>query len=642
MPHNSCMRPLFVYVSAALLGLCASSPALAQQPTQPHSMYEPPAAAATASLAASAQGVAPDMLTPGEISGWNKTGTYDECVQYMLLLQKRSPFVHVMPIGVTPEQRTMFAMVVSSDKAFTPEAAHATGKAVILIQSGIHSGEIEGKDTALMLVRDMTVSDKPHQRNWVNNAIFVVLPVFNVDGHEHRSPWNRPMQNGPEVTGLRNTAQNLNLNRDYTKADTPEMRAWLHLFTAWQPDFLFDNHVTDGADYQYDLTYDIAHHDDIAAPARAWVNGSLLPQLNAAMEKDGHRISPYGALQPNPVTKQREFFIEVFSPRYSHIYAATHNRPSLLVETHSLKTAKTRAWSNYDVMVHTIDQIADTPRQAQALRKAVRDADAADIALAGHRTSTAPATGFATAGQPVQGLYLDGKTAAAAHPLTYYSLRREQAPSPITGKPVNHFTADKEDLQTVIHDGIDTTAAAPVPTGFLLPATFANVADLLQLHGIRVDTITAPREGTFDTWRFTDVLKQAAPQEGRSLTDFTIVPVHEAMTFPAGSFYVPLAQPGTRLIMALLHPAAPDALIRWGFFDNIFEPAGRFAAGEYLSVPIAQNQAAQNPAQWAEFQSKLAADPAFAADAAARLTWWLTRTPYHPASVNRYPIAEVW
>ncbi len=633
------------FPAALALGLVVPLFVSAQQPVsplQPHSMYEPPAAAAAASLAASAQGVAPDLLTSGEISGWNQTGGYDEAVRTMRLLEKRSPFVHVLAVGQTPEHRTTYALIVSSDKAFTPDAAHKTGKALILIQSGIHSGEIEGKDTALMLVRDMTVANKPHQRNWLNNAIFVVLPVFNVDGHEHRSPYNRPMQNGPEITGLRNTAQNLNLNRDYTKADTPEMQAWLRLFTAWQPDFMFDNHVTDGADYQYDLTYDIAHQD-IAAPARAWVNEHLLPQLNTAMEKDGHRISPYGALNVNPVTRQREFYIEVFSPRYSHVYAATHNRPALLVETHSLKTAKTRAWANYDVMTHCIEQIADTAQEAQALRKAVRDADAADMALAGHRTSATLNTGLAgTAGAPLEGIYLDGKTAAASHPLTYYSLRQEQIPSPITGKTVAQFTADKEDLQTVIHDGIDPTAAAPVPTGFLIPATASNVADLLRLHGIHVETTTTPRDGEYDTWRFTDVKKQPTPQEGRSLTDFTIVPVHESMSFAPGSYYVPLAQPGTRLIMALLHPAAPDALVRWGFFDRIFEPTGRFAAGEYLSVPIAQKQAAANPAQWSEFQAKLTADPAFAADPAARLTWWLTRTPYHPASVNRYPVAEVW
>ena len=143
----------------------------------------------------------------------------------------------------------MIAIVVSKDRAFTPEAAAKTGKVIMLIQSGIHAGEIEGKDTALMLIRDMTVSKK--FAAWLDHMIFVIIPVFNVDGHEDVSPYHRPSQNGPQITGQRNTAQRVNLNRDYIKGDTPEMRAWLRVFNSWMPDFHIDNHVTDGADFQY-------------------------------------------------------------------------------------------------------------------------------------------------------------------------------------------------------------------------------------------------------------------------------------------------------------------------------------------------------------------------------------------------------
>ena len=106
--------------------------------------------------------------------------------------------------------------------------------------------------------------------------IFVIVPVFNVDGHEYFSPYHRVQQNGPHSTGLRANAQRLNLNRDYIKADTPEMRAWLRLFNAWMPDFHIDNHVTDGADFQYDVTWDMARNQDIAEPFRSWVQPSSL------------------------------------------------------------------------------------------------------------------------------------------------------------------------------------------------------------------------------------------------------------------------------------------------------------------------------------------------------------------------------
>ncbi len=186
----------------------------------------------------------------------------------------------------------MIALVVSKDRAFTPEAAARTGKVVMLIQSGIHAGEIEGKDTALMLVRDMVVSKK--YAAWLDHMIFVIIPVFNVDGHESFSPYHRPSQNGPVSTGLRANAQRMNLNRDYIKADTPEMRAWLKLFNTWNPDFHIDNHVTDGSDFQYDVTWDMARNQDIAEPAGPWVREQLRAGTGQA---HGGGRPPGGALR---------------------------------------------------------------------------------------------------------------------------------------------------------------------------------------------------------------------------------------------------------------------------------------------------------------------------------------------------------
>src|SRR5579863_2174528 len=342
----------------------------AQDALAPHSAFEPPAAKAAASLAASTKDSPRDLLTTGEQTDWNETAPYSEAVEISHRLERASKFVKVMDIGTTPEGRTMIALVVSKDRAFTPEAAARTNKVVIMIQSGIHAGEIEGKDTVLMLVRDMTVGKR--FAGWLDHAIFVIVPVFNVDGHEYFSPYHRPSQNGPKSTGLRANAQHLNLNRDYIKADTPEMRAWLRLFHAWNPDFHIDNHVTDGADFQYDVTWDMARNQDLAEPAGAWVRDRFVPELDRRMEADGHMVAPYGALRS--VGGRREFFMEVFSPRYSHLYTAVLNRPSLLVESHSLKTAKTRAWAHYDIMRHAIETILLDP---EGLRRAVRAADKA-------------------------------------------------------------------------------------------------------------------------------------------------------------------------------------------------------------------------------------------------------------------------
>ncbi len=434
--------------------------------------------------------------------------------------------------------------------------------------------------------------------------------------------FNRANQNGPDITGTRAQSQLLNLNRDYVKGETPEMKAWLKLYHSWMPDFMFDNHVTDGADYQYDVTWDMAHHGEMGEPTRGWVNDRFIPELNKRMESGGHLVSPYGALRN--VNGKREFFVEVFSPRYSHLYAAAMNRPALLVETHSLKTAKTRAWANYDIMVHSIDIVVEDP---QALRTAVRAADAKYAAMAGDKNAPP--------------IYLAGKTSAGSHPLVYHSLKSAPYKSEITGTMVNHFTAEKDDIDTVTHDGVDTTAEAQEPLGFLIPAAWKELADQMELHGVKMERTTKPLDREFDTWRFTDV-KTASSGEAGLMTDYVLHPVKEKILVPAGSYWVPLNQPRARLIMALLHPAAPDALIRLGFAGSIFQGMGRIGAQQYLSVPIATKMAAENPKLWEEFSAKVKSDEKFAADADARIQWWTSKSNYQPSAVNRYPVLEVW
>jgi murein tripeptide amidase MpaA len=610
---------LCFFVSAALVPCAVAQ----NEALQPHSMYESPAMTAAASLAASAKDAPADLMTTGEKTGWHQTAKYDEAIAIMQKLQARSPMVKMVQFGTTSQGRAMYALIVSADKAFTPAAAAKTDKAVILIQSGIHAGEIEGKDTALMLVRDMVITKHPKQAGWLKSAIFVVIPVFNIDGHEDRGPFNRANQNGPQITGTRAQAQMLNLNRDYVKGETPEMKAWLKLYHAWLPDFMFDNHVTDGADYQYDVTWDMAHHGDMGEPTRSWVNDRYIPQLNKRMEADGHLVSPYGALRRMPDGK-REFFVEVFSPRYSHLYAAAMNRPCLLVETHSLKEAKTRAWANYDIMVHSIDIVTEDP---QALRRAVRAADAKYAAMAGDKNAP-----------PV---YLAGKTGAGSHPLVYHSLKAATYNSPITNTPITSFSAEKDDIDILMHDDVDTTAEAQEPLGFLVPMQWQDIADELTLHGVQMERTTKPLDQEFDTWRFSDV-KYVASGEAGNLVDYTMKPVKEKMLIPAGSYWVPLNQPRARLIMALLHPAAPDALIRLGFAGSVFQTMGRVGARPYLTVPIASKMAVDHPEMLAEFEAKLKAEPAFAADAQARLDWWMSRSNYQPSAVNRYPVVEVW
>src|SRR5262245_43062673 len=161
--------------------------------------------------------------TPSERSGYKTTPNYQETMAYCDRLAGASPWVRVTYYGTSGQGRRLPLMIVSKDRAFTPEAARATGKPVILIQNGIHSGEIEGKDASLELVRDRCVLKR--REKLLDQAILLILPIFSVDSHERSSKWNRINQNGPTEMGWRSTPIGLNLNRDYVKLETPEMRA---------------------------------------------------------------------------------------------------------------------------------------------------------------------------------------------------------------------------------------------------------------------------------------------------------------------------------------------------------------------------------------------------------------------------------
>jgi hypothetical protein len=365
----------------------------------------------------------------------------------------------------------------------------------------------------------------------------------------------------------------------------------------------------------------MARNQDIAEPAGAWVRDKFVPELDKRMAADGHMVAPYGALRN--VGGKREFFMEVFSPRYSHLYAAVQNRPSLLVETHSLKTAKTRAWANYDITRHSIDTILLDP---DGLRRAVREADRQMSARAGDHTA-----------QPV---YLAGKVSEQSRPLVYHALKTEQYKSEVTGANVIRYTGQPDDLDTRIHDRIDTTVEAQMPLGYLVPAAWTEVAELLALHGVEMQRTTAPIEEEFETYRFAGVKFAASAVEGHVSVDFEPRLVKERIFFPAGSYWVPLQQRRARLIFSMLEPQAPDSLPHWGLMNSVFE--GRGGVGEYLSEPIARRMMADSPALRKQFEEKLAADPAFAADRQARLAWWYQQSKYQPEDNGRYPIARVW
>jgi len=578
--------------------------------------------AVLATLCVFAGAHAEDWTTPVERAQFRTTPSYADTHAYLQrLAAAASQAIHLSRFGVSPEGRDLMLVVAASGGEFTPQAARTSGKTILLVQSGIHAGEIEGKDAALMLLRDVSVKRKyPHL---LDHVILVWLPIFNVDGHEHASAYNRINQDGPSEMGFRATAQNLNLNRDYMKADAPEMRDWLALFDAWQPDLFIDVHTTDGADYQYDLTWYMEQWGPLHAAVQKWQTHAFERDILPAFEKKHHLAAPYLELVDHrDITQGIANFGS--GPRFSTGYVALRNRAALLVETHMLKPYAVRVKATYDFVLATLQRLA---RDDGALRKAVMQADADTIAQ-GKAGGGSLAVAFETSKQSV--------------PFTLKGYAFSQTPSDISGDTWVHYDP-RQPKTYVVPDFRDLvpTKTVTLPAAYLVPAGWPGVADKLREHGIAFTRVDHPLHLDVERYRLAAPRWKPASFEGRHLLDdFTQKSENAAMDFAAGAIVVPLDQPLANLAANLLEPQASDSLLHWGFLDAIFEqkefPDARVAER------LAREMLAKDPSLKTEFEAKLADDGAFAKSPEARLAFFYDRSPWHATQrIGEYPIVRL-
>src|SRR5579863_9105113 len=212
----------------------------------------------------------PEWRTPTEASDYRTTPDYAETMAYLERVAAAAPGqIRIENFGKTGEGRDLKIVIASKDGVFDPAAIHASGRVILLVQNAIHAGEMDGKDACLALLRDIVITKS--KASLLDHVVFIFIPVYNLDGHERRSAYNRINQNGPEVSGWRGNGSNINLNRDYMKADAPETRAFLKMFHRWMPDFFVDDHVTDGADFQYDVTFSADATPDVAPSTARWL-----------------------------------------------------------------------------------------------------------------------------------------------------------------------------------------------------------------------------------------------------------------------------------------------------------------------------------------------------------------------------------
>ncbi|MGJ4804223.1 M14 family metallopeptidase [Luteimonas sp. SDU82] len=599
-PRAGC--PMKQALFATLLALAAPLPAAAQAP----------------------------LATIAEQSGFVKTGRYDETVALCDAFARRHPdAVRCFDFGTTPEGRPMKALAISRSGALTAEATRERGIPVVLMQGGIHAGEIDGKDAGFLALRE--VLDGDTAPGALDDLVWLFVPVFNIDGHERFGAWNRPNQRGPEEMGWRTTAQNYNLNRDYAKADSPEMQAMLRLVGEWDPIATIDLHATNGAQFEHDISIQVEplHAGDEALRA---AGRELRDRTMADLAAQGSLPLPFYPSFEDYQDPASGFEDGVSPPRFSTGYFLLRNRLAMLVETHSWKEYPVRVRITRNTIVSVLEQVARRGRDWMALARA---ADARDLS-----------------GQPVP---LDYRATADSRIIDFRGYAYSRTPSEISGALMTRYDETTPQLWKVpLRDNIEPRTVVQAPgAGYLVPAAFADaVAARLDVHGIAYRDVDCSRMHSFrlcglnppqrldvQVFRATAKRFAAQPVEGRQRLEIDGAWTAESREVRAGALFVPIAQPKARLVMALLEPQAPDSLLQWGVFSNAFERKEYMEA--YVAEAVARDMLAAEPALKAEFERRLREDADFAANPSARLEFFHRRHPSWDERLDLYPVMRV-
>lgn len=561
------------------------------------------------------QSIPDNWFTYYEQTGFKQTPRYDETIEFCNRLEKASPWIKVTPFGKSPEGRDLVLVIASKDGTFDPKKAQKTGKAILLVQNGIHAGEIDGKDACLMLLRDIAIAKT--KESLLENVILLVIPIYNVDGHERFGPYNRINQNGPEEMGWRVTGQNLNLNRDYMKADAPETQAWLKMFNEWLPDFVIDAHVTNGADYQHIVTYGIEKYLNIAEPIRSWVNDKYLPMI-LSLKTNGVPLAPYVSLRDR-LDPLKGLQSGVAPPRLSTPYVALHNRPSLLIETHMMKDYKSRVEGTYQTIVATLELMN---KEFSSLREAVRKTD--------ERTITNIENPF-----PIRFRTVD----VPNRTFHYLGFKQTSQPSDISGGTWIKYTKEPFDADIPHYDSVVVDKSIELPVAYLIPPQWQEVITRLKFHGVIIERLIKPTELEVEIYKFSNARWQQNPYEGRHPVTYSVEKVKEKKLFPAGTAVVRLNQRTARIAIHALEPEAPDAFVAWGFFDATFEQ--KEYTEDYVMEPMAREMLANDSTLKQDFESKLKSDTTFIKNPFARLNFFYQHSPWWDKNVNLYPVARL-
>ena len=483
------------------------------------------------------QEIPQDLLTVAERSQWQATSTHADVGELVLRLAARSPLIHVEVAGKTFEKKPLPIMVIADPPVKEP--AEVGDRLVAFAWAGIHSGEVCGKPATLMLAREM-ITTKKHPL--LKDLVVVFMPLLNADGNDRMSPDNRRGQQGPALgMGTRANAMGLNINRDFTKLDTPAAQAVMNVLNRWDPAIAMDLHTTNGSRHRYTLTYDGQRNPACDDELRQLTRYKLLPWVTKTMlENTGYNTTVYGNFRGD------RWIIDDALPRYSTHSVGMRHHISILSEAFSYAPYKERVLGTLEFVRHCFQYVAENKDLVQRAREAAkqRTIDLGNNPAADNLVALRRKPKFGEERIEILG---------------YENLRnRGEAGAP---KTYNLFYNDLS----------EPTLSVTRPFAYVVPARLTQVHQRLKLHGIEIDSLTNDVETEVEVYKVDELNRAERKYEGHQLVTLNVTCRLEKQTIKAGTPIVRTGQPLGTLAAYLLEPQSEDGFCTWNFLDEDLE-----------------------------------------------------------------------
>ncbi|WP_417557837.1 M14 family metallopeptidase [Mesoflavibacter zeaxanthinifaciens] len=554
----------------------------------------------------------PNFTTVFETSNGTKTPTYNQVIEFYKQLADSYSKVHIQAIGETDSGEPLHLVTLNPDSNFNFESIKKD-KRIILINNGIHPGESDGIDATMLLFRDL-VQDKIKMPK---NVVLATIPIYNIGGSLNRNSTTRTNQNGPEEYGFRGNARNFDLNRDFIKADSKNAKAFAKIFHLVKPDVFIDNHVSNGADYQYTLTHLFTQHNKLDGELGKYLHNTIQPELEQRLAKKNWDITPYVNVFNNVPEKGFSQFMDY--PRYSTGYTTLFNTLGMMVETHMLKPYKPRVEGTYELMKTMIDIVNTEAKNIKKLRKE-----------AFNKTYT-------------NNLYpLDWKIDTTKQTtLKFKGYEGKMITSKVTGLQRLKYDRNLPFTKDVTYmNYFKPTTKVKIPKAYIIPKGWWPILERLKMNNITMKPLQNDSIISVESYKIEKFNTRQSPYEGHyQHYNTTVTSSIKDITFKKGDLLVETNQYGMRYLIETLEPSAPDSFFNWNFFDTILQQKEGFSP--YVWEDKALEFLNQNPEIKRQFDSIKSKNESFANNWYTQLDWIHKHSPNYENAHLQYPIYRI-